>query len=78
MTERIIYDLKEHLDQLLLQVAITQKSITALGGEYTNSYCACGMVCDEQYENVYNHLDEYIKIMTQKPLYIPTTETSPK
>jgi transcriptional accessory protein Tex/SPT6 len=67
--ENKIADLKEQLEQLLLQVAITQKSIIALGGEYANSYCGCCMaVCDEQYEPIYNHLDAYIKIMTKKTL----------
>ena len=77
-TKRIIYDLKRELSQLLLQVAITQKTIIALGGKYDNSYCGCCMaICDEQYEVGYNHLDAYIKILTQKPLFLPKQDVGP-
>ena len=63
MTDSIIYDLKQELNQLNLQVAIIQKTIIALGGEYNPSYCACGMVCDERFNPTYNHLDSYLKMI---------------
>ncbi len=66
MTDSIIYDLKQELNQLNLQVAIIQKTIIALGGEYNPSYCACGMVCDERLDPTYNHLDSYLKMIFPK------------
>lgn len=84
MTDSIIYDLKQELCQLNLQVAIIQKTITALGGEYTPSYCACGMICDECLDPTYNHLDSYFKMIFPKNYtyniinYLPKQDVSPK
>ena len=65
--ESLIHDLKEELCGLRLQVALLQKTITALGGEYEPNYCGCCMsIADESCDVCYSHLDKYLSIMVKR------------
>ena len=65
--EELIIDLKEELGQLRLQIALIQKTITALGGDYVPNYCGCCMsIADECYDMYYNHLEKYLSIICKK------------